>query len=317
MTDRIFNFSAGPATLPVSSGTGPERNRRLSRRGDVRDGDEPPLRGLRRIIKEAEDDLRALLGIPENYKVLFLQGGASLQFTMVPMNLLPKGERRLHHDRQLVQGAIKEAKKSAPCAKPQRRRTPTSIACPRGGYQLDPPRLTSTSPQTRRSSAWSSRGAARASPARLRYVVRFHQPPDRHVEVRSDLRGRAEERRPGRRDHRHRPRRPAGTRARQFARMLDYRNAGQERFDVQHAALLRDLHLWLVFKWASRRGRLATMHARKEKARFSTMRLMRPTAITAATREDCRSLMNVTFRLPSEELEKKFTKEATAAGLKA
>src|SRR5262249_53820844 len=64
------------------------------------------------IIKEAEDDLRKLAYIPENYKVLFLQGGASLQFSMVPMNLLPKGASA---DYILTgswgQGAIKEAKK--------------------------------------------------------------------------------------------------------------------------------------------------------------------------------------------------------------
>src|SRR5205085_2518992 len=43
------------------------------------------------IIQGAEADFRALGGVPDNYKVLFLQGGASLQFSMVPMNLLPAG----------------------------------------------------------------------------------------------------------------------------------------------------------------------------------------------------------------------------------
>ena len=53
------------------------------------------------IIEGAEADMRALAGIPDDYHVLFLQGGASLQFSMVPMNLLPAGGYgRLHRDRR-------------------------------------------------------------------------------------------------------------------------------------------------------------------------------------------------------------------------
>jgi phosphoserine aminotransferase len=56
------------------------------------------------IAAEAEADLRELLGIPSNYKVLFLQGGATLQFAMVPMNLLRgKGRRRLRQHRRVVE----------------------------------------------------------------------------------------------------------------------------------------------------------------------------------------------------------------------
>ena len=55
------------------------------------------------IIEGCEADLRTLAGIPANYKVLFLQGGASLQFSMVPMNLLPAGRLgRLHRHRRVV-----------------------------------------------------------------------------------------------------------------------------------------------------------------------------------------------------------------------
>ena len=90
MTDRIYNFSAGPAVLPepvlrkaqeaiwniAGSGIGIMEH---SHRGKVFD----------RIINEAEAACRSLAGIPDDYHVLFLQGGASLQFSMVPMNLLP------------------------------------------------------------------------------------------------------------------------------------------------------------------------------------------------------------------------------------
>ena len=89
---RVFNFSAGPAVLPESvlreaademldyHGCGMsvmEMSHRSSTFGE--------------IIKEAESDLRELMGIPSNYKVLFLQGGGSTQFAMVPMNLMRGG----------------------------------------------------------------------------------------------------------------------------------------------------------------------------------------------------------------------------------
>ena len=62
------------------------------------------------ILAKAEADIRALAGIPANYKVLFLQGGASLQFSMVPMNLLDRGrDRRLH--RSPARGPTRRSRK--------------------------------------------------------------------------------------------------------------------------------------------------------------------------------------------------------------
>jgi len=86
---RIFNFSAGPCTLPVPvleqvrddllnyKGSGMSVME-MSHRGKVYEG----------IIAQAAEDLRKLLNVPANYKILFLQGGASSQFTMIPMNYL-------------------------------------------------------------------------------------------------------------------------------------------------------------------------------------------------------------------------------------
>lgn len=86
---RVYNFSAGPAVLPEDvlkeaaaemldyKGTGMSVME-MSHRSKAYDA----------IIKDAESDLRDLLHIPDNYKVLFLQGGASQQFAMVPMNLM-------------------------------------------------------------------------------------------------------------------------------------------------------------------------------------------------------------------------------------
>ncbi|MFQ3620134.1 MAG: 3-phosphoserine/phosphohydroxythreonine transaminase [Spirochaetales bacterium] len=89
---RVYNFSAGPSMLPESvlkraaaemldyQGSG-QSVMEMSHRSPV----------FEKIIREAEDLLRELLEIPDSYAVLFLQGGASLQFSMVPLNLLPEG----------------------------------------------------------------------------------------------------------------------------------------------------------------------------------------------------------------------------------
>src|SRR5512145_400072 len=91
MQDRVFNFSAGPATLPVSVLEQAQKDL-VTFPGAGMSVLEMSHRSVPfdRIIKEAEADLRNLLNIPRTYKVLFLQGGASLQFSMVPMNLLTK-----------------------------------------------------------------------------------------------------------------------------------------------------------------------------------------------------------------------------------
>ena len=86
---RVYNFSAGPAVLPeeVLKEAAEEM---LDYRGSGMSVMEMSHRSkaFDTIIKEAEADLRDLLSVPDNYKVLFLQGGASQQFAMVPMNLM-------------------------------------------------------------------------------------------------------------------------------------------------------------------------------------------------------------------------------------
>jgi phosphoserine aminotransferase len=113
MTKRVFNFNPGPAVLPLEvleqaqaelldfKGTGMSVME-ISHRS----------KEFEAVIQTAEADLRELLGIPGNYKILFLQGGASLQFAMLPMNLRATGASADY----IVTGtwsktAIKEAKK--------------------------------------------------------------------------------------------------------------------------------------------------------------------------------------------------------------
>ncbi|MFZ5492546.1 MAG: 3-phosphoserine/phosphohydroxythreonine transaminase [Pseudomonadota bacterium] len=89
---RVYNFSAGPAVLPEPV-LAQVRDELLDWHGSGMSVMEMSHRGKEfiEIQHQAEADLRALMGIPANYKVLFLQGGASLQFSMVPLNLLPAG----------------------------------------------------------------------------------------------------------------------------------------------------------------------------------------------------------------------------------
>ena len=108
---RVYNFSAGPAVLPEEvlkeaaaemldyKGSGMSVME-MSHRSKVYDD----------IIKEAEADLRDLMNIPDNYKVLFLQGGASQQFAMIPMNLMKNKKAGYIVTGQWAKKAYQEAK---------------------------------------------------------------------------------------------------------------------------------------------------------------------------------------------------------------
>ena len=112
MYDRIYNFSAGPSMLPVPvleqardemmnyQGSGMSVME-MSHRSKVYDA----------IIKEAEADLREVMNIPDNYKVMFLQGGASMQFANVAMNLMKTGKADYIVTGQFSGKAYKEGQK--------------------------------------------------------------------------------------------------------------------------------------------------------------------------------------------------------------
>ncbi|MCF0127253.1 MAG: 3-phosphoserine/phosphohydroxythreonine transaminase, partial [Pseudobutyrivibrio sp.] len=108
---RVFNFSAGPAMLPVEvleeaaaemldyQGSG-QSVMEMSHRSKVYD----------QIIKDAEEDLREIMNIPDNYKVLFLQGGASQFFAEVPMNMMKNKKAGYIITGQWAKKAFQEAK---------------------------------------------------------------------------------------------------------------------------------------------------------------------------------------------------------------
>ncbi|SEN61326.1 3-phosphoserine/phosphohydroxythreonine transaminase [Nitrosomonas marina] len=111
--NQIYNFSAGPAVLPREV-LQQARDEMLDWHGSGMSVMEMSHRGreFTSIIEDLEQDLRELINIPSNYKLLFLQGGASSQFAMVPMNLLrSKTKADYIHTGQWSDKAIKEAKR--------------------------------------------------------------------------------------------------------------------------------------------------------------------------------------------------------------
>ncbi|MCP4043590.1 MAG: aminotransferase class V-fold PLP-dependent enzyme, partial [Gammaproteobacteria bacterium] len=110
---RVYNFSAGPAMLPEAV-LRRARDEMLDWRGSGMSVMEMSHRGKEfvSIAEKAEADLREILAVPDNYKVLFLQGGASSQFAMVPLNLLGgKGKADYANTGQWSKKAVAEAKR--------------------------------------------------------------------------------------------------------------------------------------------------------------------------------------------------------------
>ncbi len=138
---RVFNFSAGPAVLPEEVLI-QAREEMLNWRGCGVSVMEMSHRGKEfiAIAQKAEADLRELLAIPANYKVLFLQGGASAQFAMVPINLL-RGRQKADYINtgEWSKKAIQEAKKfcSVNIAATSEASNFTSVPAP-GELRLDP-----------------------------------------------------------------------------------------------------------------------------------------------------------------------------------
>ncbi len=112
--ERVYNFSAGPACLPIevlkqaqtefiSYGSSGMNVMEMSHRS----------KDYEAIIGAAQSDLRELMGIPDNYSVLFVQGGASLQFSMVPLNLMTTHQKAYYVNTGMwSKKAISEAKKT-------------------------------------------------------------------------------------------------------------------------------------------------------------------------------------------------------------
>jgi phosphoserine aminotransferase len=321
MTERIFNFSAGPAVLPVPVLEEAQRDMvslpgvgmsvmEISHRSKTFD----------EIIGRAEAGLRELMKVPDNYHILFLQGGASLQFSMIPMNFLPPdGSADYVLTGSWGKKALKEAKKVGAVN--------VAATMADGGFTRCPSReemsLNShaayvhiTSNETIEGVQWKrepvvgdvplvadtssdilSRQIDVSKYAMIYAGAQKNMGPSGLVVVilREDLLQRIPE---------------------NLATMLDY------RVHVENKSLYNTPNTWgiyilsLVCKWLQDKGGLAGMERENdEKARLVYEAIDATDFYRGHADIDCRSTMNVTFRLPAEELEKKFVAEATAQGL--
>lgn len=321
MTERIFNFSAGPAVLPVPVLEEAQRDM-LSLPGVGMSVMEISHRSktFDEIFARAESGLRDLLKIPGNYQVLFLQGGASLQFSMVPMNFLPAdGSADYVITGSWGKKALKEAKKiggvnvAATMADGGFTRVPL-----REEMSLNPHAayVHITSNETIEGVVWnrepnvgdvplvcdsSSDILSRAIDVE-RYALIYAGAQKNMgpsgvtlVILRDDLLQRVPENLPT---------------------MLDFRT------HVENKSLYNTPNTWgiyilsLVCKWLQEKGGLAVMEREnEEKAKLVYDAIDATDFYRGHADIDCRSTMNVTFRLPAEDLEKKFVSEATAQGL--
>jgi phosphoserine aminotransferase len=321
MTERIFNFSAGPAVLPVPV-LERAREEMLSLPGvgmsvmEISHRSKP----FQAIIDSAEASLRELLAIPEGYRVLFLQGGASLQFSMVPMNFLPEGGSA---DYVLTgswgKKALKEAKKegatsvAADMADSGYNRTPaqdelrldanaayvhiTSNETIEGVEWKEEPQVGGVPLVCDASSDICSRPVDASKYALIYAGAQKNLGPSgvTVVILREEMLGRARE---------------------GLSTMLDYRTHAENK------SLYNTPNTWgiyildLVCEWVKGQGGLDAMRRRnEEKARKIYDCIDSTDFYRGHAAPEARSLMNVTFRLPTEELEKKFAADATARGL--
>jgi phosphoserine aminotransferase len=317
----VFNFSAGPAVMPLAVLEEAQRDlialpgvgmsvMEISHRSKV----------FEDILDRALADIRALAQIPGYYKVLLLQGGASLQFSMVPMNLLAPGATADY----IVTGgwaqkAVKEAKKVGK----------TNVAWAEGAElftripRQEELKLTPgaayvhmTSNNTLFGTQWKSLPDVGDAPLVSDASSDiFSRPIDvsRHaliyagaqknlgpsgvtlVIVREDLLARSSDALPT---------------------MLSYKVQAENNSLYNTPPTFGVYVLGLTMKWLRGAGGLeAIARANERKAAKLYAEIDRTGFYRGTAQADSRSLMNVTFRLPNEELEKAFVKEATAAGL--
>jgi phosphoserine aminotransferase len=320
-TTRILNFSSGPAVLPVPVLEQVQRDlvalpgvgmsvMEISHRSATFD----------QIIKKAEADIRRLANVPDGYRILFLQGGASLQFSMVPLNLLGEGQTADYIiTGSWTQKAAKEAKKvgtvnvAATTEGSNFNRIPKPsewTLTPRAAY------VHITSNNTIEGTQWKAlpetgdvplvsdassdifSGPIDVSKYGLIFAgAQKNLGPSgvTLVIIREDLLARS---------------------SKSLHTMLNYAVQAENNSLYNTPPTFGIYVLGLVVDWLLAQGGLAKVGAVNERkaaklyAELDRSEFWRPTA-----EKDSRSLMNVTFRLPSEDLEKKFVKDATAAGL--
>ena len=321
MTERIYNFSAGPAVLPQTVLEEAQKDLlalpgvgmsvlEISHRSKAFD----------EIIQGAESDMRKLAAIPDNYHILFLQGGASLQFSMIPMNLLPSGGKADY----ILTGvwskkALKEARRVGEANVAATTEPENFARIPRQDeLKLDPEAayVHFTTNNTIFGTEWKTDPdvgdvalIADASsdifsrPIDVKKYGLIYAGAQKNlapagvtlVIIRDDLLARSPE---------------------DLPTMLNYNTHAKEKSLFNTPPVFSIYVMRLVLKWLLDQGGLAAVgRYNEDKAALLYDAIDSSAFYRAHAQPDSRSFMNVTFRLPSEGLEKQFISEATKAGL--
>jgi phosphoserine aminotransferase len=320
-TARLFNFSAGPAVMPLPVLEEAQRDlvalpgvgmsvMEMSHRS----------KAFESILDCAIADIRELAGVPPNYRILMLQGGASLQFSMVPMNLLTPGRTADYIDSgSWAEKAVKEARRvgAVNIAASSRADGYARIPSP-AELKLTPEAAYAhiTTNNTIEGTEWKALPEVGNTPLVADASSNIFSGPIEVgrfgliyagaqknlgpsgvtlVVVREDLLERSSP---------------------NLHTMLNYKVLAENNSLYNTPPTFGVYLLGLTMKWLKSMGGLpgiAAVNARKADVLYTEIDRTGFYRGTAA--RDSRSLMNVTFRLPSEELEKTFEKEATAAGL--
>jgi len=322
-TPRVFNFAAGPAVLPLPVLEEAQRDLvsmpgvgmsilEMSHRGKFFEG----------VLKQTEADIRKLAGVPDDYKVLFLPGGASLQFSMVPLNFLPRdGSADYIVSGAWSEKAIKEAKKVGG--------TKTAWTGKEGNFSTVPAQGDLTLDPNAAYLSFTSNETIHG--VEFKYVPGTGNVPlvcdtssdmfSRPVDVaKHSLIYAGAQKNIG----------PAGialvivkdewlkkrVEDAKLPTMLNYAIHAENTSMYNTPPCFAIYIMGLVMKWLLSIGGLDGIHAiNLRKAATLYAEIDRTGYYKGHAAKDCRSLMNVTFRLPSEALEEKFAKEAKAAGL--
>jgi phosphoserine aminotransferase len=319
-TTRVFNFSAGPAVLPVPVLEQAQRDlialpgvgmsvMEISHRSKV----------FENLLADAVAGIRELAGVPSTYRILFLQGGASLQFSMVPMNLLRAETVADYIDTGTwAVKAVEEAKRvgavnvtgSTKADKYNRIPTPVELQLsPAASY------VHITTNNTIEGTEWKALPEVADIPlvadassdilsgpidvARFGLIYAGAQKnlgPSgvTLVMIREDLLGRSDASLPS---------------------MLSYKVQAENNSLYNTPNTFGIYILGLVTQWLKSLGGLTGIaRINQHKAALLYSEIDRTGFYRGTAQKDSRSLMNITFRLPSEELEKTFDRQASAAG---
>jgi len=321
MVDQVYNFAAGPAVLPVQVLEEAQLDM-VSMPGSGMSLLEMSHRSkpVIQVIEAAEEGIRNLAGIPDNYNVLFLQGGASLQFSMVPMNLLtPNGQGDHILTGNFAKLALQDAQKVGNIRVAGSTEDQEFARVPyQDELNLDPKSdyVHITGNNTIYGTEWPTEPDVADVPLVSDLSSNmFSKPIDTTkygliyagaqknlgaagvtlVVIRDDLLQRSPDSLPA---------------------MLNYNTHAKANSAHNTPPVFAIYILGLVVKWLAEQGGLDQMaQLNQDKAQILYDALDSSEFYRGHAQSDHRSKMNVTFRLPSQDLDAQFIGETTAAGL--